>query len=106
MCLGQKVSVLIKTKNILNKKFDTILQPFLFTSLRKSSEFMDSVLQNSVQYTGAYFKITLIGRIWALKLCKNCITTPFTSEDTVITLQHLLYNRRVSKLHEFKRIHS
>jgi hypothetical protein len=65
VCLGQRVSVLIKTKNIENKKFDIILQLFLFTSLRKISEFMDSMLQKCVQYTSAYFKIKLIGSIWA-----------------------------------------
>jgi hypothetical protein len=66
---------------------------------------MDSMLQKCVQYTGAYFKIKLIGRIWALKLCKNCITTPFTSRDTVVILQQLLYIPRISKIHEFKRLH-
>ena len=41
------------------------------------------MLQKCVQYTGAYFKITLFGSIWALKVCNNCITTQFTSRDTV-----------------------
>jgi hypothetical protein len=45
LCLGQRVSVLIKTKNIMKNQFDIFLQPFLFTSLRKSSKIMDSVLQ-------------------------------------------------------------
>ena len=102
MCLSQRVSVLIKTKSIEDTTFDRILQQLLFTSLRKSSEFMDSMLQKCVRYTGAYFKIILIGSIWALKLCKNCITTPFMSRDTVITLKYLLYSRRVySNLHVY-----
>lgn len=37
MCLVQRVSEVIKTKNIENKKFDVILQPFL-TFFRKLSE--------------------------------------------------------------------
>jgi len=66
---------------------------------------MDSMLQKCVQYTGAYFKITLFGSIWALNLCNNCITTPLASRDAVITLKHLLYSRRVSEVLEFKRLH-
>jgi len=102
MCLSQRESVLIKTKNSDDTTFDRILQQLLFISLRKSSEFMDSMLQKCVRYTGAYFKIKLIGSISALKLCKNCITTPFTSGDTVVTLKHSLYSRLVySNLHVY-----
>ena len=86
MCLGQRVSVLIKTKNIGNKKFDILLQSPLFTSLRKRSEIMDSRLQKCMQHAGANFKITLIGIIWALNLSKNCIKTPFALGDTVIII--------------------
>jgi len=35
MCLGHRVSVLIKTKNTEDEKFYIILEPFLFTSLKK-----------------------------------------------------------------------
>jgi len=66
---------------------------------------MDSVLQKCVQYTGAYFKITLFGSIWALRLCNNCITKPLTSRDIVITLKLLLYSRRVSEVLKFERLH-
>lgn len=104
MCLGQRMGVLIKNRNIGSNKCDILLQPFLFASLRKRSVVVDSRLQKCVQYAGAYFKITLNGNIWGLKLCKNCIKTPFMLGDTTVTWRHLFYTCRLSKVLKFKRL--